>query len=93
MAREAQSEFAEFVRDAGVRAVDRLSETAKGLPAPVRAVLRSWTKLTSEQKFELFDALITITQQGAEEEAEPARTKKRAAKKKAVAKKPVAGSR
>jgi hypothetical protein len=58
MARETPSEFALFVRDAGVRAVDRLAEQAKELSAPIRAVLRAWSKLTEETKQELFDALI-----------------------------------
>lgn len=58
MARETPSEFALFVRDAGVRAVDRLTEQAKELSTPIRAVLRAWGKLTEEAKQELFDALI-----------------------------------
>ena len=58
MARETPSEFALFVRDAGVRAVDRLTEQAKELSTPIRAVLRAWSKLTEETKQELFDALI-----------------------------------
>ncbi len=58
MARETPSEFALFVRDAGVRAVDRLAEQAKELSTPIRAVLRAWSKLTEETKQELFDALI-----------------------------------
>lgn len=58
MARETPSEFALFVRDAGVRAVDRLTEQAKELSTPIRAVLRAWGKLTEEAKQELLDALI-----------------------------------
>ena len=58
MARETPSEFALFVRDAGVRAVDRLTEQAKELSTPIRAVLRAWSKLTDATKQELFDALI-----------------------------------
>jgi hypothetical protein len=58
MARETPSEFALFVRDAGVRAVDRLAEQAKERSTPIRAVLRAWSKLTEETKQELFDALI-----------------------------------
>jgi len=58
MARETPSEFALFVREAGVRAVDRLNEQAKELSTPIRAVRRAWGKLTEDAKQELFDTLI-----------------------------------
>jgi hypothetical protein len=83
MARETPSEFALFVRDAGVRAVDRLTEQAKELSTPIRAVLRAWSKLTEDAKRELFDALIAA--ELVLEEKAP--KKKRAAKKKAAKKK------
>jgi hypothetical protein len=83
MARETPSEFALFVRDAGVRAVDRLTEQAKELSTPIRAVLRAWSKLTEDAKQELFDALIAA-ERVLEEKAPK---KKAAAKKKAPAKK------
>ena len=83
MARETPSEFALFVREAGVRAVDRLTERAKELSTPLRAVLRAWSKLTEDAKQELFDALIAA--ELVLEEKAP--KKKTAAKKKAVKKK------
>ena len=81
MMREIPSEFAEFVRDAGVRAFDRLSERTKEVAAPLRAVLREWSKLTQRQREELFDALIATTSAGGESEPEEKRVRKRAAKK------------
>jgi hypothetical protein len=83
MARETPSEFALFVREAGVRAVDRLTEQAKELSTPIRAVLRAWSKLSEDAKQELFDALIAA--ELVLEEKTP--KKKAAAKKKAPAKK------
>jgi len=83
MARETPSEFALFVREAGVRAVDRLTEQAKELSTPIRAVLRAWSKLTEDAKQELFDALIAA--ELVLEEKAP--KKKAAAKKKAARKK------
>lgn len=83
MARETPSEFALFVREAGVRAVDRLTEQAKELSTPIRAVLRAWSKLSEDAKQELFDAL--IAGELVPEEKTP--KKKAAAKKKAPAKK------
>jgi len=79
MARETPSEFALFVRDAGVRAVDRLTEQAKELSTPIRAVLRAWSKLTEETKQELFDALIAA--ELVLEEKAPKKKKARAKKK------------
>lgn len=52
------SEFAGFVRDAGVRAFDRLAARAKDLNAPMRSVLRSWSRLSAADKESLFDHLI-----------------------------------
>ncbi|HEX7419493.1 MAG TPA: hypothetical protein VF505_06380 [Thermoanaerobaculia bacterium] len=83
MARETPSEFALFVREAGVRAVDRLTEQAEELSTPIRAVLRAWSKLSEDAKQELFDALIAA--ELVLEEKTP--KKKAAAKKKAPAKK------
>jgi len=73
----------EGLRDAGVRAVDRLTEQAKELSTPIRAVLRAWSKLTEDAKQELFDALIAA--ELILEEKAP--KKKTARKKKAPAKK------
>lgn len=83
MARETPSEFALFVREAGVRAVDRLTQQAKELSTPIRAVLRAWSKLSEDEKQELFDALIAA--ELVPEEKTP--KNKAAAKKKAPAKK------
>ena len=86
MARKLPSEFAGFIRDAGVRAVDRLSDKANDLPAPIRALLRAWNKLSADAKHELFEELIaTVMIPG--QEPKPARKRAAAKKKKAPAKK------
>ena len=73
------SEFAGFVRDTGVRAFDLLSENQKEVGAPLRPVLRAWSKLSGAQKSELFDALIAAVGRGEAPQAPKAR--KKAAKK------------
>ena len=78
------SEFAGFVRDTGVRAFDLLSDKVKDMPAVLRPILRAWTKLSEEQKNELFEALIALVQG---KSAEPAPARKPAARRKAPAKK------
>ena len=55
------TEFAEFIRDTGIHAVDTVSERTADFAAPVRSVLRAWAKLSEEQKLALFDALIATT--------------------------------
>lgn len=89
MTTEKSSEFAAFVREAGVRSVDRLSEVADKLGAPIRAVLRAWKKLSDDQKYQILDALMGIAQGGEEEEAsEPAKkSRKRTSSRKAASKK------
>jgi hypothetical protein len=57
------SEFVEFVRQVGVRAFDRLADRMKETSASRRAVLRSWSKLTAEDKESLMDELITSAQE------------------------------
>ena len=57
------SEFVEFVRQVGVRAFDRLADRLKETSASRRAVLRSWSKLTPEDKASLMDELITSAQE------------------------------
>lgn len=57
------SEFVEFVREVGVRAFDRLADRLKETSASRRAVLRSWSKLTPEDKESLMDELITSAQE------------------------------
>lgn len=52
------TEFAGFVRDTGVRAFDRLTTRAKEVEAKLRPVLRAWSKLSDDQKTDLFDELI-----------------------------------
>ncbi|GAC1431937.1 MAG: hypothetical protein NVSMB68_04360 [Thermoanaerobaculia bacterium] len=56
------SEFVGFVRDTGIRALDRLTTRAKEIEAPLRPVLRAWSKLSNEQKSDLFDQLIATVQ-------------------------------
>jgi hypothetical protein len=58
------TEFVAFVRESGIRAFDGVASRAKELAPPLRALLRSWSKLTSEQKDALFDELIATAQRG-----------------------------
>ncbi|HEX9160970.1 MAG TPA: hypothetical protein VF980_04615 [Thermoanaerobaculia bacterium] len=82
MERQIPSEFAGFIRDAGVRAFDRLNGKSKELTAPVRSVLRAWSKLTQEQKDAMFDELIALAQaMTPPEEPKKRRTGKKAAKR------------
>lgn len=62
MTKRRQSEFADFVRDTAVGAVDRLTERISELDPPLRAVLRSWKKLSSAQKEDLLDEVIAAGQ-------------------------------
>ena len=89
MQRQTPSEFALFVRDAGLRAVDRLSENAKELPTPIRSVLRAWSKLTEEAKTEMLDALIAGSRlmHAADEEEVPRPAKKKSSSRKNGSKK------
>ena len=52
------SEFVGFVRQAGVKAFDRLAARAKDLDAPLRSFVRSWSRFSTDQKTALFDELI-----------------------------------
>ena len=56
------SEFVGFVRETGVRAFDRLSTRSKEVKVPLRPVLRAWSKLSDDQKTDLFDELISTVQ-------------------------------
>jgi hypothetical protein len=56
------SEFVGFVRETGVRAFDRLSTRSKDVKVPLRPVLRAWSKLSDDQKSDLFDELISTVQ-------------------------------
>lgn len=78
------SEFAGFVRDTGVRAFDLLSERTTELAAPLRPIVRAWTKLSEDQKNDLLDELIALIRGTAVEEPSPrkARPRKKAAAKK-----------
>lgn len=52
------SEFVGFIREAGVKAFDRLTIRAKELDAPLRSFVRSWSRLSTDEKNALFDELI-----------------------------------
>lgn len=79
------SEFAGFIRDVGVRAFDRLAERLKENAASRRAVLRSWGKLSQDDKESLIDELIASAQADSNPAPEPPprtpRVKKPAAKR------------
>ncbi|MEO6488071.1 MAG: hypothetical protein ABIO78_09050 [Thermoanaerobaculia bacterium] len=85
------SEFAGFIRDVGVRAFDRLAERLKENAASRRAVLRSWGKLSQDDKESLIDELIASAQADSGPAAESAAPPSRA--KKSVTKKPAARKR
>ena len=62
------SEFRSFVRNTGVRAFDRLANKVAVLDEALRKIMRSWARLSAEQKERLFDQLIATAQ---EPEGEP----------------------
>ena len=64
-------EFAEFVREVGIRAFDRLSLRLKERAATSRTVLRSWSKLTRDDKELLMDDLIASVQDTSEITLQP----------------------
>ena len=73
------SEFVGFIREAGVKAFDRLALRAKELDAPLRSFVRSWNRLSTAEKNALFDELIDsarMPEPSAEEEPEGPRQKR-----------------
>lgn len=52
------SEFVGFIREAGVKAFDRLTIRARELDAPLRSFVRRWSRLSTDEKNALFDELI-----------------------------------
>jgi hypothetical protein len=56
------SEFAVFVRDVAMRAIDNLARRAHDLTTPIRGVVRSWSKLSKGDKDLLIDELIASAQ-------------------------------
>ena len=56
------SEFAAFIREVGVRAFDRVADRTKEAEVPLRPILRTWAKLSGEEKSALFDRLIACAQ-------------------------------
>ncbi len=77
------SEFAGFVRDIGKRAFDALGERVKDLEKPLRPLVRSWSKLTEEEKNLLLDELIASVRSVEPEEAarRPVKKKRKRATK------------
>lgn len=73
------SEFAGFVRETGVRAFDTLAERASELDPPLRQFVRSWGRLSDDDKRALFDELIALLQ--TPETGEEPRPKKTAPRK------------
>ena len=80
------TEFAGFVRDTGVRAFDRLTTRTKEVEAKLRPVLRAWSKLSDDQKTDLFDELIAAVAANDDDE-ETLRPAPKPKKKPAAAKK------
>jgi hypothetical protein len=82
------SEFAAFVHDVATRAFDSLEPRIKELETPLRAVVRSWSKLSSAEKDRFVDELIDAVQNRTEPPAEKPKPRKKAlASRKAAAKK------
>lgn len=83
------TEFAGFVRDTGVRAFDRLTTRTKEVEAKLRPVLRAWSKLSDDQKTDLFDELIAAVaaNDAADDEETLRQAPKAKPKKKPAAKK------
>ena len=82
------TEFAGFVRDTGVRAFDRLTTRTKEVEAKLRPVLRAWSKLSDDQKTDLFDELIAaVAANDDDEETLRPAPKPKSKKKPAAAKK------
>ena len=73
------SEFVGFVRETGVRALDRLSTRARDLDPPLRNFLRSWGRLSEGDKYRLFEELIDTVRrpEGEDPAAPPARMKQK----------------
>ena len=75
------SEFAAFVRETGVRAFDRAAGRLKGLDKSLQPVLKTWTRLSEDEKQQLFDILIASAREDdeplAEETPKRSRTVKR----------------
>ena len=65
------TEFTEFVRDVGIRALDRLTQRLHEQAASRRALLRSWSKLTRDDKESLMDELIASAALAQESEMVP----------------------
>ena len=78
MSRPIPSEFTGFVRETGIRAFDRLAAKAKILDTPLRTFMKSWTRLSDDDKQHLFDELIaTLGRPDSEDEEPPAALKQR----------------
>jgi len=75
------SEFTGFVRDVARRAFDTLALRAAKLETPLRAIVRSWSRLTDEAKDRLIDQLI-LSVQGEVPESEQKPRRKSTGKKK-----------
>jgi hypothetical protein len=66
-----------------MRAFDDLSARVKEVPAPLRPVIRSWVKLSAEQKGVLIDLLIAaVAETGPTIEEKPKASRKKSPAKK-----------
>ena len=78
MSRPIPTEFTGFVRETGVRAFDRLAAKAKILDTPLRTFMKSWTRLSDDDKHRLFDELIaTVGMPEMQNEEPPAAMKQK----------------
>ena len=58
MERPDPTEFVAFMRDSAKRALDNVSDRADDLDKGVRAIVKKWSKLATEEKDALLDVLI-----------------------------------
>lgn len=72
MTRPAPAEFAEFVREVSIRALDRMADRMKELAREQRGVVRAWSRLSPDDKHGLLRELIAAALTTAPPFEEPA---------------------
>lgn len=73
MNRPAPAEFAEFVREVSIRALDRMADRVKELAKEQRAVVRAWSRLSPDDKHSLLTELLAAALATAPPEENPSK--------------------